>query len=86
MADKSAATTIRFTPAHRFVVDVVAQAEDVTPAEAVRRIIERYARGFVEVEDPENQGRDYTLWHAAVDGDMERLLPWAEQHGDPSSL
>jgi len=85
--------TIRFTAAHAYVVDVVAHAEEVEPSEAIRRIVERYARqievgpvhdlpaGALEPDQP-------TLWHEARTGrecfDPDLDAGWVEIHGDPT--
>lgn len=79
--------TVRLESSHRFVVDVVAQAEDVSDSEAIRRIIERYARLVVDVpEGHEDPDVEYpTLWQEARDAaraERDLDLHWVDVHGD----
>jgi hypothetical protein len=62
------------------VVQLVAEAEDVTHGEAMRRIIERYADTILD-----EQGRGFWQRARMVES-IEPAKAWVKRHGDRSRL
>lgn len=67
---------VRASAPHMAVIQLVAEAEDVTHGEAIRRIIERYADTVLD-----EQGRGF--WdRALLVQSVEPAKAWIKRHGD----